>query len=84
MAAIALALLGNRIIERFDLPVRLPLPVNELDSYPLSLIRWSIRSDSHTDIAERIGRWPAILKERALRHLPPAVCRPTSVVLKTT
>jgi hypothetical protein len=84
VAAIALALLGNRIGERFDLPVRLPLPVSELDSYPFSLIRWPIRRDSHTDIAERIGRWPVILKERALRHLPPAVCRPASVVLRTT
>lgn len=72
VAAIALALLGSRIVERFDLPVRLPLPVSALDSYPFSSIWWPIPRDSRTDIAERIGRWPAIIKERALRHLPPA------------
>ena len=29
----------DAIQQRFDLPVRLPLPVNELNSYPFSLIR---------------------------------------------
>lgn len=84
VAAIALALLGDRIVEQFDLPVRLPLPISELNSYPFSLIRWSIRSDSRSEIVERIRTWPAILKERALRHLPSEVGRPAPVVFRTS
>ena len=69
-AAVAVALLGSRIIGRFDLGTRLPVPVDELDAYPFSLVmRWSMR-DNHSEISKRIGLWPPVLKERALRHLP--------------
>ena len=70
VAAVAVALLGRRVIEQVDLGTRLPVPFSELDAYPFSsLAGWSIR-DSRSEIVERIGRWPPILKERALRHLP--------------
>ena len=71
-AAVAIALLGSRITERFDLHFRLPVPVSKLDTYPFSSVMLSSTANLQTEIeiAERIGRWPAALKERALRHLP--------------
>jgi hypothetical protein len=71
VAAVAIALLGSRITERFDPHSRLPMPVSKLDTYPFSSVMLS-SSDLRTrvEIAERIGRWPAALKERAFRHLP--------------
>jgi hypothetical protein len=71
-AAVAIALLGSRITDRFDPHSRLPVPVSKLDTYPFSSVMLSSRCDLRTrvEIAERIGRWPAALKERALRHLP--------------
>jgi hypothetical protein len=72
VAAVAIALLGSRITDLFDPHSRLPVPVSKLDTYPFSSVMLSSRCDLRTrvEIAERIGRWPAPLKERALRHLP--------------
>ncbi len=70
IAAVAVALLGSRLTEQFDLETRLPVPIDQLDAYPFSsVLRWSMR-DKSSEIAERVGRWPPILKERALRYLP--------------
>jgi hypothetical protein len=71
-AAVAIALLGSRITERFGLHFRVPVPVSKLDTYPFSSVMLSSKYDLRTrgEIADRIGRWPAALKERALRHLP--------------
>ncbi|HTF72188.1 MAG TPA: hypothetical protein VK638_56915 [Edaphobacter sp.] len=73
-AAIAIALLGTRITERFELDTRFPFTVSKLDSYPFSSVMLFSMRDRSTEIeiAERIGRWPTVLKERALRHLPTA------------
>jgi hypothetical protein len=72
-AAVAIALLGTRITERFELDTRFPVPVSKLDSYPFSSVMRSSMRDRSTEIAERIARWPMVLKERALRYLPTAV-----------
>jgi hypothetical protein len=72
-AAVAIALLGTRITERFELDTRFPVSVNKLDSYPFSSVMRSSMRDRSTEIAERIARWPMVLKERALRYLPTAV-----------
>jgi hypothetical protein len=71
-AAVAIALLGSRMTDRFDPHSRLPVPVSRLDTYPFSSVMLSSRCDLRTrvEIAERIAKWPAALKERALRHLP--------------
>jgi hypothetical protein len=70
VAAVAIALLGSRITEQFDLGPCLPVPVSELDAYPFSFaLRTSMR-DNRSEIAERIGLWPRGLKERALRYFP--------------
>jgi hypothetical protein len=71
VASVAIALLGSRTTDLFDPHSRLPMPVSKLDTYPFSSVMLS-SSDPRTrvEIAERIGRWPAALKERALRHLP--------------
>ena len=73
VAAIAVALLGSRITKWFDIRTPLPVPVSELDSYPFSFVRWPPRREGRSETAERINRWPATLRERALRHLPPSV-----------
>jgi hypothetical protein len=65
--AVAIALLGTRITERFDQHSLLPMPVSSLDEYPFSSVTLS-PGDLQT--AERIRRWPPALKDRALRHLP--------------
>jgi hypothetical protein len=67
IAAIAIALVGGRITV---LKTCFPVPASELDAYPFSSIRRSSNQDSHSEIVDRIGRWPAPLKERALRYLP--------------
>jgi hypothetical protein len=72
-AVVAIALLGTRITERFELDTRFPVPVSKLDSYPFSSVMRSSMRDRSTEIAERIARWPMVLKERALRYLPTAV-----------
>jgi hypothetical protein len=70
-AAVAIALLGSRTTEEFDPHSRLPMPVSKLDSYPFSSVMLSSGDlQTRVEIAERIGRWPAALKERAFRHLP--------------
>ena len=70
-AAVAIALLGSGITERFDQHSLLPMPVSTLNEYPFSSVTLS-SSDLQTrfEIAERIRRWPPALKDRALRHLP--------------
>jgi hypothetical protein len=73
VAAIAVALLGSRITKWFDICTPLPVPVSELDSYPFSFVRWTLRRDGRSETVARIKRWPAILRERALRHLPASV-----------
>ena len=70
-AAVAIALLGSRITERFDPHNRLQTPVGKPDAYPFSSVVLSSADLRTRDaITEKIGRWPATLKERALRHLP--------------
>jgi hypothetical protein len=69
LAAVAVAILGSRIAERFDLQSQLPAQVSELDSYPFSLVRVTPTRDCTSQIAKRSGRWPSGLKQRALRHL---------------
>ena len=69
-AAVAIALLGTSITERFELDTRFPVSVSKLDSYPFSSVMRSSMRDRSTEIAERIARWPMVLKERALRYLP--------------
>jgi hypothetical protein len=70
-AAVAIALLGSRITERFDPHNRLQTPVSKPDAYPFSSVALSSADLRTRDaITEKIGRWPATLKERALRHLP--------------
>jgi hypothetical protein len=70
-AAVAVALLGSRITERFDPHNRLQTPVSKPDAYPFSSVALSSADLRTRDaITEKIGRWPATLKERALRHLP--------------
>jgi hypothetical protein len=73
--AVAVSLLGNRITEQFDLDTRFPIPISKLDSYPFSSVTQSSMLDRTTEmkIVERIAKWPAVLKERALRYLPTAV-----------
>jgi hypothetical protein len=73
VTAIAVALLGSRITKWFDIRAPLPVPVSELDSYPFTFVRWTLRRDGRSETAEKIQRWPAILRERALRHLPASV-----------
>ena len=58
VAAIAVALLGSRITKWFDIRTPLPVPVSELDSYPFSFVRWTLRRDGRSETAERIKRWP--------------------------
>jgi hypothetical protein len=70
VAAVAIALLGSRITEQFDPGTCLPVPVSELDAYPFSLVLPTSMRDNRSKIAERLGRWPPVLKERALRFLP--------------
>jgi hypothetical protein len=48
----------------------LPVPVSELEAYPFSLVLRNSMRDNRSEIAERIGLWPTVLKERALRYLP--------------
>jgi hypothetical protein len=70
IAAIAIALVGGRITEQADFNTCFPVPASELDAYPFSSIRLSSNHDSHSELIDRIGRWPAVLKDRALRYLP--------------
>jgi hypothetical protein len=70
VAAVAIALLGRRITEQFDLGSCLPVPVSELDAYPFSFVLRTSMCDNRSEIAERIGLWPTVLKEHALRYLP--------------
>jgi hypothetical protein len=46
------------------------MPAGELDAYPFSSIRRFSRDDTHREIVERVGRWPAAFKEWALKYLP--------------
>jgi len=69
VAAIALTLLGRRMIDRFDPHTQSLMPISEFDSYPFSSIRaWTIRQ-RRDEIMERIARWPTTLKKRALLAL---------------
>ncbi len=70
IAAVAVALLGSRISEAFDLGPWLPVPVDQLDAYPFSSVLWWSMRDKSSEIAEKVVRWPPVLKERALRYLP--------------
>ena len=71
-AALAVALLGSRLTERFDLGTRLPVPVGELDSCPFSAAFRPIMRHRLGEMPNRIRRWPPVLKNRALRHLTSA------------
>lgn len=70
VAAVAIALLGSRITDQFDLGSCLPVPVSELEAYPFSFVLRTSMWDNRSEIAERIGLWPTVLKERALLYLP--------------
>ena len=74
IAAVAVALLGSRLTEQFDLGPRLPVPEDQLDAYPFSLVLWWSMRDNRSEIEGRVGRWPPVLKERALRFLPLMDC----------
>ena len=62
LAAIAVALLGKRVIQHFD--ILLPVPVNELDLYPVSTALRRVWRGSSSELVERIQRWPFTFQER--------------------
>ncbi len=47
-AAVAIALLGSRITDRFDPHSRLPMPVSKLDTYPFSSVMLSSKCHLRT------------------------------------
>jgi len=62
VAAIAVALLGKRVIQHFD--ILLPVPLNELDLYPVSTALRRVWRGSSSELVERIQRWPFTFQER--------------------
>ena len=65
--AVAVALLGNRITSEFGITPPQEI-VSQPDSYPFSFMLPPIMYGGHGELAKRIKRWPAIIKERARLH----------------
>jgi TniQ len=70
-AAVAVALLGNRIYEHSDCCSFLPSGGTEAEAYPFSSVTlFPVDLKTRAEIAKRVENWPGPLKQRALRHLP--------------
>ena len=70
-AAVAVALLGNKISEHFDCCSFLPSGDADAEAYPFSSVTlFPVDLKTRAELAKRVEHWPGALKQRALRHLP--------------
>jgi hypothetical protein len=64
-ATVGVALLGERVIAAFDIPVT--VAIADFDSYPFSSVLRTASGDTRREILRIFDSWPPVLRERALR-----------------